>query len=261
MLAEQGCTLASILPAGREVVLSRIAHTWAGAGYIDCTDEVHPLVAAAVVSAVKLIGLDVAGVDVIAEDISRPLEEQQGAILEVNSEPSIAIHFPPLCESHRPVCEAIIESLFPAPSQGRIPIVCITGSGDLAAAGAEVARLLRESGRSVGQASVTGLYLNDRRLKPGDQAKLAGTRAVLLCPEVEIAIIERTPESVRTEGLGFDACDAALVLAPEAIHDPELQRAIDVVREASEKSYVASELDPLVLGEIAALGETIVTYI
>jgi cyanophycin synthetase len=235
VLAEQAFTLDALVPAGGEVVLSRIAHSWAGAGVSDVTDLVHPRVAAQSVRAARLIGLDVAGLDVVAQDISRPLEEQGGVILEVNAEPTIAFHFPPLCDRYRPVCEAIIESLFPDGRTGRIPVAVISGRGDRAGAGRWLAELVRRSGRGIGRASCEGLFLQQERLKPGDQANLAGSLAVLLCPEVDLAVLERELASIRHEGLGLDRVDVAILTRlgqdSESV-DAELEPAARVLVEA-----------------------------
>jgi cyanophycin synthetase len=232
VLAEQGFTLAAVVPAGVEVVLSRIAHSWAGAGVSDVTDVVHPRVAAQAVRAARLIGLDVAGLDVVAQDISRPLEDQGGVILEVNAEPTIAFHFPPLCERYRPVCEAIIESLFPDGRTGRIPVAIVSGCGDRVGAGRWLAELVGKSGRGIGRASREGLFFQQEQLKPGDQANLAGSLAALLCPEVDVAVLERDLASIRHQGLGLHRVDVAVLtrLAPDSESlDAELERAARVL--------------------------------
>ena len=222
VLAEQGFALASVVPAGREVVLSRIAHSWAGAGVTDVTDQVHPRVAAQCVRAVRLIGLDVAGLDVVAQDIARPLEDQGGAILEVNAEPTIAFHFPPLGDRYRPVCEAIIDCLFPDGRTGRIPLAIVSGLGERARVGRRLARLLRAAGREIGRASSEGLFLGEDLVKPGDQGKLAGSLAALLFPEIEVAVLERELRSIRDEGLGIDRVDVALLTGLAAGSQPRL---------------------------------------
>jgi cyanophycin synthetase len=236
VLAEQGFTLDALVPAGVEVVLSRIAHSWAGAGVSDVTDLVHPSVAAQSIRAARLIGLDVAGLDVVAQDISCPLEDQGGVILEVNAEPTIAFHFPPLCDRYRPVCEAIIESLFPDGRTGRIPVAVVSGHGDRVGAGRWLAELVRESGRGVGRASCEGLLLQQERLKSGDQANLAGSLAALLCPEVDVAVLERELASIRHEGLGLDRVDVAILTRLASDGEPldvELERAARVLVSAT----------------------------
>ena len=231
MLAEQGFLHASVVPAGREVVMSRIAHSWAGAGVTDVTDHVHPRVAGQCVRAAHLVGLDVAGLDVVALDIARPLEEQGGAILEVNAEPTIAFHFPPLCDSYRPVCEAIIDSLFPSGKTGRIPIALVSGTGDRTRAGRVLAGLLLAPGRGVGRTSCDGLFIDGDLVKPGDQSSLGGSLTALLCPEVDVAVLERDLASIREEGLGVDRVDVAILtgLNRESHFDAECARAADVL--------------------------------
>ena len=236
VLAEQGFTLESVVPAGREVVMSRIAHSWAGAGVTDVTDQVHPRVAAQCVRAARMIGLDVAGLDIVAEDIARPLEDQGGAILEVNAEPTIAFHFPPLCDNYRPVCEAIIDSLFPDGGTGRIPLALVSGPGERAGVGRSLARLLRAWGREIGRACTDGLWLGDDLVKLGDQGNLAGSLTVLLFPEVEAAVLERDLTSIRNEGLGIDRIDVAVLTglghASGAGLDAEQVRAAGVLTRA-----------------------------
>jgi cyanophycin synthetase len=233
LLAEQGMDFDSVVPAGVEVVLSRIAHSWAGAGVTDVTDLVHPHVAAQCVRAVRLIGLDVAGLDVVAEDIGRPLDDQGGVILEVNAEPTIAFHFPPLCDGYRPVCEAIIDSLFPDGRTGRIPLAVITGRSDRMIVGRWLARLLGETTQVVARSSSDGVYFNDERLRSGDQANLTGSNTALLSPQVGAAVLERDLANIRYEGLGFDQVNVAILcrLAPDPAHglDSELDRAARVL--------------------------------
>jgi cyanophycin synthetase len=251
VLAEQGFTLDAVVPAGAEVVMSRIAHSWAGAGVSDVTDLVHPRVAAQAVRAARLIGLDVAGLDVVAQDISRPLEDQGGVILEVNAEPTIAFHFPPLCDRYRPVCEAIIESLFPDGRTGRIPVAIISGCGDRLGAGRWLAELV--GGRGIGRASCEGLFLHQEQLKPGDQANLAGGLAVLLCPEVDVAVLERDLARIRHEGLGLDRVDVAILtrLGREPL-DAELEQAARVLVSATAPDgVVVIEADDPTAAEIA----------
>jgi cyanophycin synthetase len=263
VLAEQGFTLDALVPAGVEVVLSRIAHSWAGAGVSDVTDVVHPRVAAQSIRAARLIGLDVAGLDVVAQDISRPLEDQGGVILEVNAEPTIAFHFPPLCDRYRPVCEAIIESLFPDGRTGRSPVAVISGRGDRVGAGRWLAEFLRESGRGIGRASCEGLFLQPERLKPGDQANLAGSLAALLCPEVDIAVLERDLASIRHEGLGSDRVQVAILTRLAGDGEPleaELEQAARVlVAATSPHGVVAIEAnDPTAAAMTESFAGTVV---
>lgn len=271
ILAEQGFDLDSVVPLGREVVLSRIAHSWAGAGVSDVSDDVHPRVAAQCVRAARLIGLDVAGLDIVAQDIARPLEEQGGVILEVNAEPTIAFHFPPLCETHRPVCEAIIESLFPVGQTGRVPLALVSGSGPRDEVGQRLAALLGAAGHVTGRASRQGLFLGEDSIKSGNQESLAGTQAALLCPECECAVLERELTGIREEGLGVDDVNVAVLCFSASGCGREPMRAARVLVETAQQVVVDARdhasLDLLaslpgkaiVVGREALAGEASVT--
>jgi cyanophycin synthetase len=261
MLAEQGFSLASVMPTGREVVMSRIAHSWAGAGVTDVTDRVHPRVAAHCVRAARLLGLDVAGLDVVALDIARPLEEQGGAILEVNAEPTIAFHFPPLCASYRPVCEAIIDSLFPDGKTGHIPLALVSSPGDRARTGRILAGLLRAPGRGIGRTSSAGIFVDEDLVKPGDQSRLDGSLTALLCPEVDVVVLERDLASIREEGLGIDRIDVAILTRHdhESQLDVECARATEVVLLAAAHGTVVIDAgDRATLATAESLGSTVI---
>ncbi|MBX6316185.1 MAG: cyanophycin synthetase, partial [Isosphaeraceae bacterium] len=127
VLAEQGYTPESVPPPGRRVLIRRNANLSTGGTAVDVTERVHPEVAARAVEAARMVGLDIAGVDVVAEDIGRPLEEQGGVIVEVNAAPGLRMHLEPSEGASRPVGEAIVDLLFPPGEDGRIPIVGVTG--------------------------------------------------------------------------------------------------------------------------------------
>jgi cyanophycin synthetase len=264
VLAEQGFTLGSVVPAGREVVMSRIAHSWAGAGVTDVTDQVHPAVAAQCVRAVRVIGLDVAGLDIVTQDIARPLEQQGGAIVEVNAEPTIAFHFPPLCDTYRPVCEAIIDSLFPDGQTGRIPLAVVSGSGPRARVGRLLAGLLSADGHAAGRASSEGLFLRDDLVKQGDQGRLAGSLTALLLPECDVAVLERDLGGLREEGLGIDRIDVALLTRPNDPSEPGLDaehaRAAGflVAAAAPHGAVVIDADDRTALGLVASFAGTVI---
>jgi cyanophycin synthetase len=243
VVAEQGFDVGTrIIPAGVHVVLSRVARLASGAGGQDVTDRVHPLVAEQCERAARAIGLDVAGIDLIAQDIGRPLEEQGGAILEVNAEPALFFHFPPFSDVHRPVCERIVESLFPLGETGRIPLVGVTGHGRQEVVCRWVAHWLASAQRRVGVASSGGRFLGDRVLRPGDESTLAGLRALLLDPDVDAAVVERSQASIRSEGLGFDRCDVAvLVIGPEPVQDASLQAMRVLVEAVAADGHIVTD--------------------
>lgn len=210
-VAEQGYHAGSVPPAGTTVVIRRNANLSTGGTATDVTDDVHPEVAARVVEASQVIGLDVAGVDVIARDISRPLEDQGGIIVEVNAGPGLRMHLEPSAGRPRPVGEAVVDSLFPEGDNGRIPIVAVTGVNGKTTVTRLVAAMLRLAGKSVGMTCTDGIHIDGRRIESGDCSGPRSARAVLLNPKVDAAVLETARGGILREGLGFDFCDVGIV--------------------------------------------------
>ncbi|HEV7928894.1 MAG TPA: cyanophycin synthetase, partial [Nitrosospira sp.] len=230
-IARQGFTVDSIPPADLEVLIQRN-----GNHAFDVTDEVHPSIAAAVSLAARVIGLDIAGIDLVARDISRPLAEQGGAIVEVNAGPSLLMHIKPAVGAPRPVGEAIVDHLFPNNDDGRIPVVGITGSLGKTTVAHIVAHLLVLSGRHTGLACSDGFYLDQRQVFSGDHAKWKAANNMLTNRSVEAAVLENGGESILCEGLAYDGCEIGIVTNVElerhyGKHDIQTPRQVfDVLR-------------------------------
>ncbi len=204
-----------------------------------------------------MVGLDIAGIDIVALDIGRPLEEQGGIIVEVNAAPGLRMHLEPSAGMPRPVGEAIVDLLFPSGEDGRIPIVGVTGVNGKTTVTRFIAHIVRETGRKVGMTCTDGIYLNDRRLEAGDCSGPLSARAVLMNPEVEAAVLETARGGILRSGLGFDRCDVAVVtnigegdhLGLSDIHTLEKlaqvkRTLVDVV--ATNGAAVLNAADPLV---------------
>jgi cyanophycin synthetase len=211
MLTEQGLTVESIPEAGKIVVLRRNANLSTGGSAVDVTDEVHPLVAERAIDAAAMVGLDVAGIDVITSRIDQPLDITRGAIVEVNAAPGLRMHIEPSEGTPRPVGEAMVNSIFPHGENGRIPIVAVTGTNGKTTTTRCVAHLLQMSGRRVGMTCTDGIYVENRRLDTGDCSGPKSARAVLGNPRVDAAVLETARGGMLREGLGFDWCDVAIV--------------------------------------------------
>lgn len=211
VLTEQGLTPDSILPAGQTIVIRRNANLSTGGSAADVTDLVHPDVAARAVDAARVIGLDVAGIDVVATDISRPLEEQGAVIVEVNAAPGLRMHLEPSEGQPRPVGEAIIGAMYEPSDNGRIPVVSITGTNGKTTTTRLIAHLLRSTGRRVGMTCTEGIYLDNRRIEAGDCSGPLSAQTVLMNPSVDAAVLETARGGILRAGLGFDQSDVAVV--------------------------------------------------
>lgn len=205
-IARQGFQAGSVPPEGARVLIQRNGNV-----AFDVTDVVHPSVARHVCLAARIVGLDIAGVDLVASDICRPLEEQGGALVEVNAGPGLLMHLRPADGQPQPVGEAIVEHLFPAGDRGRIPVVGVAGSHGKTAVARLVAHLLQLSGLRVGLACSTGLYMDGRALERGDAAHWEPARRVLRHRTVDAAVFENGNRMILTEGLAYDRCRVGIV--------------------------------------------------
>jgi cyanophycin synthetase len=211
VLAEQGYRPDTVLPAGTVAVLRRNANLSTGGTATDVTDAVHPDLAARAVDAARVVGLDIAGVDVVCSDVSVPLEDQAGVVVEVNAAPGLRMHLEPSGGKPRAVGEAIVAAMFPEGTNGRIPVVAVTGTNGKTTTTRLIAHIFRTVGKRVGMTCTDGIFLNDRRIDTGDCSGPKSARAVLLNPQVDAAVLETARGGILREGLGFDLCDAAVV--------------------------------------------------
>ena len=205
-IARQGLTEDSVPADGQRVLVQR-----SGNVAFDVTDRVHPSIAATVTLAARIVGLDIAGVDLVAEDISRPLDEQRGAIVEVNAGPGLLMHLKPADGTPRPVGRAIVDHLFPEGDAGRIPIVGVTGTNGKTVVARLVARLLHLSGKRTGLACSEGLYLDRRLVQKGDRADFASGTRLLMNRNVDAAVIENDSGVILGQGLAYDRCQVGVV--------------------------------------------------
>ncbi len=206
-LTNQGHTPTTIPHDGERVLVSRFAN-WA----IDITDDVHPSTRDHVVAATRVVGLDIAGIDVVCKDISVPLEEQDGCVVEINASPGLLMHLKPSVGKPRPVGEAIIDMLFPQEEEdGRIPVVGVTGTRGKTTCIRLIAHLLGALGKRLGVASSDGIQVGARAVKAKHGDRITGSQGVLLHPWTEMAVCEVSTETILREGIGFDRCQVGVV--------------------------------------------------
>lgn len=250
-LQRQGLLPESVPEAGRRVLIARN-----GNHSMECTSQIHPEVAHACKLAARIVGLDIAGIDLVCEDIGRPLNEQGGAIVEVNAGPSLLMHLNPAQGEPRPVGKAIVDHLFPDNDTGRIPIVGVTGTRDNAQIAQLVAWLMQLSGMQVGLSYSDGLFVGTRRLETYGASGWENGQRLLINRNVEAAVFENSPLAIVSEGLPYDRCDVGIVTDADAIATMEeyktdkerfkvLRTQVDVVR--NEGTAVLNATDALVL--------------
>jgi cyanophycin synthetase len=218
LLERCGLTLASVPTLGQQVVLRPTANISTGGTAIDRTDVIHPENVAVAERAAKVIGLDIAGIDFISPDISKPVSETGGGIIEVNAGPGFRMHLQPSVGQPRNVARPVLDLLYPGDAQSRIPIFAITGTNGKSTTARMLGHILQKSGLSVGLTSTTGVYINGRRIIEGDCSGPQSARMVLREPSVDAAVLETARGGILREGLGFEACDVGAVLNVSADH-------------------------------------------
>ena len=211
VLNEHGYTPETVPAVGEVVIIRRNANLSTGGTAEDVTDFVHPEVTARAIEAARVIGLDIAGIDVVARDIGRSLEEQGGVIVEVNAAPGLRMHIEPSAGKPRHVGDAIVEMMFPEGQIGRIPVAAITGTNGKTTTTRLLGHIVAGSGLNLGMTCTDGIYIGGRRIDNGDCSGPKSARNVLANPSVEAAVLETARGGILREGLGFDKCDVAIV--------------------------------------------------
>ena len=257
LLRRQGIHKTAVPAAGRNVILH---HN--GDLTVDETERMHPEIATSCVIAAQTVGLDVAGIDLIADDIGRSPDAQNIAVIEVNASPGLVMHLKPLIGKPRPVGEAIVNHLFAAEASGRVPLVAVSGTNGKTFVVALVTSMLSAASRAVGQASSNGLFVGKRVLSAKDCADATSARRLLVNPFIDAMVIETSEVKVIREGLAFDRCEVAVVtnlgsgdhMGQQYVDDRELvakaiRAPVDVV--LSEGCAVLNAGEP----EVAAMAE------
>ncbi|MDP4073582.1 cyanophycin synthetase [Acidovorax sp. A1169] len=210
-LAAQDLTPESVPPKGQRVILRNNANLSTGGTATDVTDDVHPEVAARAIAAAQMVGLHICGVDMVAETVLRPLEEQGGGFVEVNAAPGLRMHLAPSYGKPRNVGQAMVDRLYAHGDDGRIPTVAVTGTNGKTTTARLIAHLFTAQGLRVGMTNTDGVYVNGRQIDSGDCSGPKSARNVLLHPEVDAAVFETARGGILREGLGFDRCRVAVV--------------------------------------------------
>lgn len=241
-LAQNHLTLSSVPGAGEIVFLRDSANLSTGGLAKDVTNLVHPDNAALVVYAAQIVGLDIAGVDLVIKDITRSYREANGQIIEVNAAPGIRMHHYPTDGQSRDVGKMIVDQVMPQ-GNGRIPIVAITGTNGKTTTTRMIGKMLAEQQLHVGITSTDGIYVNGKLLLSGDRTGPESARVLLRHPKVQVAVLETARGGILRAGLGYDYADVAVVTNVSGDHLG--QYGVETVEDiAHVKSLVAEVVKP-----------------
>ncbi|UOF91806.1 cyanophycin synthetase [Fodinisporobacter ferrooxydans] len=231
-LTKHGRRLQDIPKAGEIVYLRESANLSTGGIAIDVTDEIHPEIRKMAERAARVIGLDVCGIDLVAEDITKSIDCQSIAIIEVNAAPGIRMHHFPSIGEKRDVAGAVVDALFPKGTPARIPTVSITGTNGKTTTTRMIGHVMQNvTGKTVGMTTTDGIYINGERIAKGDTTGPRSARIVLEDPSVEIAVLETARGGIVRSGLGYDWADVAVLtnISPDHIGQDGIEEIEDLV--------------------------------
>lgn len=218
MLDEKNYTLETIPPKGELVYLKPTANLSTGGTSKDVTDVVHPVNIFMAERIAKIIGLDICGIDIMANDLKTPLFENGGAVLEVNAAPGFRMHVEPSIGIPRNVAEPVIDMLFPRGHVGKIPIIAITGTNGKTTTSRITAHICRGAGHKVGFTTSDGVYIQNQLMMVGDCTGPKSAEFVLKDPTVDFAVLECARGGILRQGLAFRKCNIAIVTNISADH-------------------------------------------
>jgi len=218
MLDEKNYTLETVPPKGELVMLKPTANLSTGGTSNDVTDEVHPANIFMCERIAKIIGLDICGIDIMANDLRTPVSENGGAILEVNAAPGFRMHIDPSEGLPRNVAEPVVDMLFPRGHIGRIPIIAITGTNGKTTTTRITAHIAKSAGKKVGYTTSDGVYIQNQLMMKGDCTGPVSSQFVLKDPTVDFAVLECARGGILKNGLAFQHCDVAIVTNVAADH-------------------------------------------
>ncbi|MGK7880164.1 MAG: cyanophycin synthetase [Crocosphaera sp.] len=218
VLEKQGLRLETVLNKGEIAYLRATANLSTGGIAIDRTDEIHPENLWMAERVAKIIGLDIMGIDVVTPDISKPVRDVDGVIVEVNAAPGFRMHVAPSQGLSRNVAAPVMDMLFPPDTPSRVPIVAITGTNGKTTTTRLTAHIYRQTGKVVGYTSTDGVYIGDYLVEKGDNTGPFSASMILKDPTVEVAVLESARGGILRSGLAFDSCDVGIVLNVAADH-------------------------------------------
>ena len=211
LLEKLGYTLETVPRKDEVVYLKSTANLSTGGTSVDITDMMHPENIFLCERISRVIGLDICGVDIMAENLTQPLKETGGCILEVNAAPGFRMHLAPSEGLPRNVAAPVIDMLYPPGKPSRVPIIAITGTNGKTTTTRLIAHIVKNNGYRVGFTTSDGIYVQNHLMEKGDTTGPVSAEYILKDPTVEFAVLETARGGILRAGLGFSRCDIGIV--------------------------------------------------
>ncbi|RUR09433.1 cyanophycin synthetase [Legionella sp. km772] len=211
ILIENNLSLDSVLPLNHILYLKSTANLSSGGTASDVTELVHPSNIKLAEKVARLIDLDICGIDVVAESINKPIQNNNGAVIEVNAGPGLRMHLQPTLGLPRNVAAPILDMLYPVGSSATIPVIAITGTNGKTTVTRLTAYLAQKAKYKVGFSTSEGIYSNGQLSYEGDCSGPLSARAILTDPSINFAVLECARGGILRSGLAFDECDISII--------------------------------------------------
>ncbi len=200
------------VPAENEILyLKSTANLSTGGTAEGMTDDIHPENIFMAERIAKIIGLDVCGIDVMASNISQPMRQTGGVVLEVNAAPGFRMHLEPSKGTPRNVAKAVVDMLYPKDSESRIPLFAITGTNGKTTTTRLLAHIAKTAGYHPGYTTTDGIYIGDYKIQDGDTTGPVSGSLILRDPTVDFAVLETARGGLLRGGLCFNHCDVGII--------------------------------------------------
>lgn len=246
VLIKQNMEVSTVPGEGQEVKLGSKAELSAGGTTEDVTDQIHPANIQLAERVTAIIDMDVAGLDFIINDISKPFWEAGGAFCGVNVAPELILNEQ----------ELILNERFPGDNKGKVVLIVLLDSVVESKRGLKISEQLQAKFSKVGLATSSGLLLDSELVSPGNFANYNGVQAALCEPAVNAVILEISSDEIVMNGLGADRCDLVIFSSQEGGEITQFSQASrrllesvsecvldnSIVREADAASFEAKQL-------------------
>ncbi len=242
LVADQGYAMDDVPPKDTQVLLTLTGNMSTGGISIDRTFEAHPENIEIAEEAARVVGLDIAGIDFIAPDITQPVRETGGGIVEVNAAPGFRMHTHPTIGDPQYIAKPVIDMLFPPGAPSRIPIVAVTGTNGKTTTSRMIAHIFKGIGKKVGMTSTDGVVVDERLIIRADASGPRSAKMVLQNPRVDFAVFEVARGGILREGLGYERNDVGVVLNVQPDHLG--LRGIDTLEQLADVKAVIVEAVP-----------------
>ena len=211
LLKKAEMTTDTVPKSGEIIYLKSTANLSTGGTSVDVTDMMHPENIFLAERISRVIGLDVCGIDIMAENLTQPLKENGGCILEVNAAPGFRMHLAPSEGLPRNVAAPVIDMLYPPGKPSRIPIIAVTGTNGKTTTTRLLAHIVKNNGYKVGFTTSDGIYIQNHLMEKGDTTGPISAEYILKDPTVEFAVLETARGGILRSGMGFSRCDIAVI--------------------------------------------------